>query len=541
MENHNQLESVDNLELQKQLEKVEIMILNNIRSILAMKLGFLNIALHNLELKKYKGTFIVNGKEVFYNPEILVKEYKNAPRIFVHMILHCVFLHMFVKKISNVRCWNLACDIAVENIINHLNIKELQSDRVQDVEAIVKNVRYMTAEHIYRYLLQLSDRDLGLLEYMFYVDDHTPWYPDEKIDITGDKKTGDGNADDSDRGSNSSGGSRNSSGTSENEKDINENAKSPRRIDDGDEEVDEEEKPASENTNHTMEDNSPNMVDYDSAETSRNSLDFEDEKSRKILNEHLRKQKLCQWKNIAETIESDIETFSISKGDKSGNLKDNLKYLNREKVDYKEFLRKFATLKETIEVNDDEFDYVFYHYGLSITGNMPLIEPLEYKESNNINDFVIAIDTSGSVAGELVSKFLNKTYNILSSQETFAKKVNIHIVQCDSEIQSVTIINRLDDIKGYMENLVIKGYGGTDFRPVFEYVNRCVDEGKLNNLKGVLYFTDGMGTFPMAMPKYKTAVVYIKDYCEFQKIPHWAIKLELDLDEIETIEKITYD
>lgn len=39
---------------------------------------------------------------------------------------------------------------------------------------------------------------------------------------------------------------------------------------------------------------------------------------------------------------------------------------------------------------------------------MLLIEPLEYKEDKVIKDFVIAIDTSGSCAGELVKKFLNK-------------------------------------------------------------------------------------------------------------------------------------
>ena len=45
--------------------------------------------------------------------------------------------------------------------------------------------------------------------------------------------------------------------------------------------------------------------------------------------------------------------------------------------------------------------------------NMPLIEPLEYKEVKKIRDFVIAIDTSASVQGELVEHFLRKTCEIL--------------------------------------------------------------------------------------------------------------------------------
>ena len=38
-------------------------------------------------------------------------------------------------------------------------------------------------------------------------------------------------------------------------------------------------------------------------------------------------------------------------------------------------------------------------------GKMPLIEPLESRESKKIRDFVIVLDTSESTAGELVKNF----------------------------------------------------------------------------------------------------------------------------------------
>ena len=66
-----------------------------------------------------------------------------------------------------------------------------------------------------------------------------------------------------------------------------------------------------------------------------------------------------------------------------------------------------------MRINDDEYDYIFYTYGLRQYKNMPLIEPLEYKEVKRIREFVIAIDTSGSTSGELVQRFMQKTYNIL--------------------------------------------------------------------------------------------------------------------------------
>ena len=92
---------------------------------------------------------------------------------------------------------------------------------------------------------------------------------------------------------------------------------------------------------------------------------------------------------------------------------------------------------EAMRSNDDEFDYVFYSYGMQLfpEKRMPLIEPLEYKDVKRIREFVIAIDTSGSVMGEQVQAFLQKTYNILQSTESFFSRINVHIIQCDEDIQ----------------------------------------------------------------------------------------------------------
>lgn len=54
----------------------------------------------------------------------------------------------------------------------------------------------------------------------------------------------------------------------------------------------------------------------------------------------------------------------------------------------------------------DEFDYIFYTYGLQMYKNMPLIEPLEYKDVKQVREIVVAIDTSGSTSGDLVQSFL---------------------------------------------------------------------------------------------------------------------------------------
>ena len=228
----------------------------------------------------------------------------------------------------------------------------------------------------------------------------------------------------------------------------------------------------------------------------------------------------------------DMETFGKQHGLESGALTQNLKEVTREKYDYAAFLKKFAVMGEVMRINDEEFDYVYYTYGLKLYDKMPLIEPLEYKDVKRIREFVIAIDTSGSTSGELVQKFLQKTYNILMESESFFSKVNVHIIQCDANIQEDAKLTNREEFDRYIKTMQIRGLGGTDFRPVFQYVNKLIAEKEFANLKGLIYFTDGFGAFPAQKPGYETAFVFIDNEINNYEVPPWAIKLVLRKNEI---------
>lgn len=187
---------------------------------------------------------------------------------------------------------------------------------------------------------------------------------------------------------------------------------------------------------------------------------------------------------------------------------------------------------ETMKINNDEFDYIFYTYGLQLYEKMPLIEPLEYKEIKAIKEFVIAIDTSGSTSGDLVQSFVQKTYNILKSTESFFTKINLHIIQCDADIQEDKKITCQEDFDEYLKTMTIHGLGGTDFRPVFEYVETLCRKKEFQNLKGLIYFTDGYGDFPAKKPDYETAFVFVEDGYNNPNVPAWAIKIVLWREEI---------
>ena len=216
----------------------------------------------------------------------------------------------------------------------------------------------------------------------------------------------------------------------------------------------------------------------------------------------------------------------------SGALAQSLREINRTRYDYTEFLRRFGIRSEKIRLSEEEFDNNYYTYGLELYGNIPLIEPLEYRDIRNIRDFVIAIDTSGSVQGEVVQKFVQHTHDILSSQHSFDARTNLYIIQCDDRIRDISLIRCSEDFDRYFREKEIKGLGQTDFRPVFEHVGRLIEERKLTDLRGLLYFTDGMGRFPEKAPGYDTAFIIHNDSLDDVWVPDWAVKIEMQTDEI---------
>ena len=147
------------------------------------------------------------------------------------------------------------------------------------------------------------------------------------------------------------------------------------------------------------------------------------------------------------------------------------------KYDYRSFLQRFTVPREEVELDPESFDYIFYHYGMEHYGSMPLIEPLEYKEVRRLEELVIAMDTSGSCSAQVV---------------------------------------------GYAKKIRIQGRGGTDFGPVFSYVETLREQKELKNLKALLYFTDGDGAYPSQPPDYETAFVLLKESGRRELIPKWA-------------------
>lgn len=409
------------------------------RDSLLIHLRFLDAALSGLRLqdKAGSGKIYCDGAVIYYDPTAVIRLYKKNPnnvtRLYLHILLHCIFNHSYKYSRVEQELWDAAADMAVENTVMSLNLPsiEIAGDelRREILQQWKERTGALTADRIYRSLTtdRLGISELLELGNLFKRDEHERWAEVETLEIT-----------------------------------------------------------------------------------------------------------QAQWKKISERIKTELRSFSEDKSDDKTMLQ-NLEEAVKEHYDYGDFLRKFCVSGEDIQINDDEFDYVYYMYGLSLYGNLPLVEPLEYKDINKIKEFVVAIDTSGSCRGKLVQAFLSKTYNILKSSENFFRKVNIHIIQCDSEVRRDTKVTNDDEFEAFMREGQLEGFGSTDFRPVFAYVDKAIENGEFENLKGLIYFTDGYGVFPEHKPSYNydTAFVFLEDDYEKPPIPPWAVKLVLPVEDLE--------
>lgn len=467
-------------------------IFKNIISQITLHLRFMDIALDHYIFVPNSTSIECDGTYLYYDPIYVIKTFKNNAKFltrgYLHIVFHSIFRHPYLTFDVIRPLWNLACDIAVENMIMELDLEFMETnhslEQAREIKKIKENVHLLTAQKIYHYIKEeLNEDQVKLLADLFYFDDHARWYAIR--DVTNRQSTLYG----------------------------------------------EESKDDPTNSGKNRFDNASHDSSVENEENTSTSEDSEDEISEAEIQKI--KNSMKEWQEIAERMETDLETFSKEYGDKASTMVQSLAKLHQEKYNYTTFLKKFMSTGEKSMINDDEFDYIFYTLGLQLYKNMPLIESLEYKETTNIKDFVIAIDTSGSVSGDIVQAFLQKTYNIFMQKENFFHKFNIYILQCDAMIQEDVKITSMADFEQYIQHMEIHGLGGTDFRPVFNYVDELIQKKEFTSLQGLIYFTDGDGTYPKQPPEYQTAFIFLdQGDMKKAKVPAWAIKYVLDEDEI---------
>ncbi|MDO4285550.1 MAG: VWA-like domain-containing protein [Eubacteriales bacterium] len=455
----------------------QVMVFSRDRVMLSLQ--FLNRAFLKMPLvaSEKTETFETDLSRIYYHPVYVVRKTKQdsnyASRAFLHMILHGIFLHPFRYDEKERDVYDLACDIAVESVILDLKLGE---------------TKLFTDARLRLFLDELAVKvsPLSADKIYAFLSDHpeeTAWVRARASLFTRDRHM--------------------------------------QWIPVAEQSANKPPSSASQSSNLQLGVNGCHeAAAAENGEAAEEGL--------------LGRRRADDWKELSERAQTDIQTYSKERDIGIGNFLANVSANIRDRQDYTEFLRRFSTIGEEMHLDDDSFDYIYYTYGLQHYRDMPLIEPLEYRETNRIREFAIAIDTSGSCQGDVVKRFLQKTYSILKTSESFFEQVNVHIIQCDAAVQHDEKVTSDEEFERYMKNVTLSGFGGTDFRPVFTYVDHLIADHEFQNLKGLLYFTDGQGTYPEKMPDYKTAFVFLEEDFHVRRptVPPWAMQVEVREDEL---------
>ncbi|MDD4850647.1 MAG: VWA-like domain-containing protein [Gemmiger sp.] len=422
-------------------------ILQLVRSELYLQLRYMNTALCALRWQPVENAtaraLSTDGVALYYPPAWLIEIYRTNRRYlyraYLHSVLHCIFRHLWLRGNRDPALWGLACDIAVEQVLDGWGVPLLTRPvgwrRQQLYATLSAQCRVLSAGPIYRALSQLYPADSAALEELrqeFYCDSHARW---------------------------------------------------------------------------------PRDPDSPAAQAAGN-----------------------QWEQRGREAQLSQQENGRQQGDGAGAaaLLAQVRAGQSRRL-YKDFLRKFATLREEPHLDPDEFDLGYYSYGLQVYGNLPLIEPLETREVKRIRDFVMVLDTSDSTSGELVKAFLKETFTLLKTTDRFFTHCNVFLLQCDDAVQNEIQLTDLNTLDHYLAGFTLHGGGGTDFRPAFARIAALQAAGTLRDLKGVLYFTDGKGVYPAKRPlppSCDIAFLFVDGGEAPPDVPPWAIRLMLQPEEL---------
>lgn len=506
------------------VEELALEMLEQARESIAMTFRYLDVALWHMPFGplELSAPLATDGTTLFFDPPRVIDRFRESPdaltRDFLHLVLHCVFRQPFQVGFPDRQAWMRACDITAELTAWEMCRTRFASAydfELEDLFSLLKSaLGGITPLKVYRELVAYqSGAGASAFDGMPHDvvarwvgevtvrDSHEAWFDE-----------GQRGSSDDDGGESEAGGElRETTSVADAFGAEDDAGQSASAEDEGEDDAADANAP--DETAHDVRD----AAHASGIDPSRGSS-AQDE-----------------WDDIYRQIEMDLRNAKIQEADTPGMLVAQIQLAARKPIDYEAFLRSFACTEEDMRVNDEEFDYIYYTLGFDLFGNMPLVDPLEYQEVSCVREFVIAIDTSASCKGELVTAFLTRTCEILESTASFGHDVNIHIIQCDARVQDDIVITSLEQLGGIASSVQVKGLGGTDFRPVFNHVDALVERGEFENLRGLIYFTDGMGTYPERMPAYDTAFVFLEEEGIPVRVPPWAMKVVLDGDGVRTL------
>lgn len=297
----------------------------------------------------------------------------------------------------------------------------------------------------------------------------------EGNDKSGGKGSGDG--DNEENSKNQTKNSNNSSGNDNNNSDLNQN-KNEDENGQGNEDMSQDNQKQKQNQNQKQKQQpfeSPNMsagknpLEVESLNSEMNGLGSPDM--------DLTLKDLENFKGVIR----EAYTTTKSQGILPADLIRQIDEILNPKLDWRQILAKYILKNSRSGWKWVPPNYKYLPMSLVIPSNR--VKALEV---------IVGVDTSGSISMDELIDFISEVQGIVAT----ANEYKLTLISCDSRIHDVLEYDNFHPID-YKEAKKLSGGGGTDFRPVFDYIEK-------RRLKPdcLLYMTDGYGTFPSGFQPY---------------------------------------
>lgn len=186
----------------------------------------------------------------------------------------------------------------------------------------------------------------------------------------------------------------------------------------------------------------------------------------------IEEQKDVDWERVIR----EAYVYSKQQGNCPAGIERLLDALVQSKLDWKSLLYKFITREIPIDYS--------WRRPHKRTDSLGIYLPTVVREDI---DIIVAVDDSGSIGQKEFIDFMSEIASILRSFDS----IKGTLIACDCSIHDILPLDNSEFQKILTGEYKLHGGGGTDFRPVFEWIKENKPNAKL-----IIYLTDGYGDFP---------------------------------------------
>ena len=427
-------------------------------------------------------------------------------RFLAHEISHILFNHHIrgdkALYKSNWDLWNMACDYVVNDFIARLGFK-IPENRYHDPSRFTCE---MSAEEVFRVLLKEREEKEKKEEEKKGKNQQAQENGDKKEAESENEERGDNNEENNkDSEENDANGQDESGGDEEEGKEgeSEQSDKSPESGKNIGENGDEDDVQNSENESLNQ---SPE-IGNEEGKRGEGEIEHPDKTRERIRAQGGENDKEEEGEGEAETETTEEQALidtrqALQIAQSCGLIHANAKRLlgtftTRTPIDFEDILNRFFQ-----EITKSDYSYRRINKRLSSATDF--IFPALY--SRAFGRVLFAIDTSGSVSGDEVR---NMVGDILNCVDTYISKgcqaPELGVIQFDSEVAGFETVSQATDIQEFEA----KGGGGTDYQPVFKWIEENTANGLLiDQMTGaapeaLIILTDGFcDSFPEEIPDF---------------------------------------